>query len=144
MIEHVWTIICSNAIIDQDTNNISIFNILEQIAIPEEAANTNQAIGLNIELLSLWVRADLSKPATGMSRVSLLAPHGEQMQSDESELDLSQFERLRARSLYQGLPFLGEGAYRFVVEYKSDGGTDWQKVASIPLKVTLLHPAANS
>ncbi|HMD89375.1 MAG TPA: hypothetical protein VKF38_09455 [Anaerolineaceae bacterium] len=138
MIEHVWTVICSNAIIDQDTNNISIFNILEQVSIPAEAANS-QAIAINVELLTLWIRSDLSKPASGMSRVNLIAPQGEVIQSDDSQLDLSQFERLRSRSLYQGLPYKGEGVYQFVVEYRPAEDANWQKVASIPLKVKLLH-----
>jgi len=139
MIEHIWTVICSDAIIDQDTNNISIFNILEQVNIPEEAVKT-QVIGINVELLTLWIRSDLSKPATGMSQVNLVAPNGEVIQSSESALDLSRFERLRSRSLYQGLPYKGDGTYQFVVEYRPDDQTDWQQKASIPLKVILANP----
>ncbi|MDR3574157.1 MAG: hypothetical protein P4L50_09855 [Anaerolineaceae bacterium] len=143
MIEHIWTVICSNAIIDQDTNNISIFNILEQVNIPEDAVK-NQAIGINVELLTLWIRSDLSKPARGISQVNLVAPDGEVIQSSESQLDLSQFERLRSRSLYQGLAYRGEGVYHFAVEYKADEQADWQQVASIPLKVMLVHEGDNT
>jgi hypothetical protein len=137
MIEHVWTVICSSAIIDQETNNVSIFNILEQVEIPQESI-VNQAMGIGVELLSLWVRADLSKPATGKSRADLVTPSGELINLAESVIDLSKFERLRSRALFQGLPYKGEGVYRFLVGYKGEDEQDWNPVASIPLKVMLI------
>jgi len=138
MIEHIWTLICSSAIIDQETNNVSIFNILEQVEIPEESI-VNQAMGIGVELLSLWVRSDLSKPARGKSRADLVAPNGEVLHLAESLIDLSKFERLRSRALFQGLPYKGEGVYRFLIHYQGEDEEDWKLVASIPLKVMLLN-----
>lgn len=136
MIEHIWTLICSNAIVDRDTNNVSIFNILEQVTIPKNAIN-NQVIAVGIELITLWVRSDLSKPAKGKSQINLVAPNGEVTKSVDSEIDLSKFERLRSRVFFQGLPYNGEGIYRFIVLYKVDDEKDWEQVASIPLKMVV-------
>ena len=53
MIHHVWTVLCSRALIDRDSNNISIHNVLEQLNI---AAPPQPDLALNIhfEILSLW------------------------------------------------------------------------------------------
>ena len=34
-IQHVWSILASGVSIDQDTNNLSLFNIFDQISIPK-------------------------------------------------------------------------------------------------------------
>lgn len=140
MIEHVWTVISSGVVVDHDTNNISIFNILEEISVPEDAIK-NEAIGVLVEIVTLWVRSDLSKPEKGTSRIRLLAPNGEVLETAESEVDLATYERLRSRGLFQGLPYQGEGVYRFVLELQEDDKSGWKQVASIPLKVTMVKKA---
>jgi hypothetical protein len=137
MIDHIWTVICSDVVIDRDTNNVSIINVLEQLNIPEEAIQ-DEGLPIGIEIVSLWIRKNLNKPSKGFSRLSLLAPNNEVIKSVESEIDLTKYERLRARGIFQGFPFKGDGVYKFLVEYKSHG-EKWSKVASIPLKVITVH-----
>lgn len=57
----------------------------------------------------------------------------------ESLIDLSKFERLRSRALFEGLSYKGEGVYRFLIHYQNEDGEDWKLVATIPLKVMLLN-----
>lgn len=140
MIEHVWTVISSGVIVDHDTNNISIFNILEEISVPEDAIKS-EAIGVLVEIVTLWVRSDLSKPEKGTSRIRLLAPNEEVLQTAESEIDLDKYERLRSRGLFQGLPYKGEGVYRFALDLKLSNKSGWKQVASIPLKVNIVKKA---
>ena len=140
MIEHVWTLICSNVVTDSGTNNISIFNILEEIVVPEQIVQKN-IIKIAIELSELWVRSDPSEPEKGKSRVDMVSPSGEVMDSTIADIDLSTYQRIRLRGLYQGLPYKGDGVYKFIVYYNSENeGEDWIQVAAIPLKISMIHP----
>jgi hypothetical protein len=143
MIDHIWTVICNNVVIDRETNNLSIINVLEQINIPEEAIQQTEILPITVELVSLWVRSDLSKPGKSFSRISLVAPNGEIQKTIEPEINLTKYERLRTRGVFQGFPFKGEGIYRFVVELKCDE-KNWLKVASVPLKVIMVHKEKKS
>lgn len=136
MIEHIWSLICSAAVIDQDTNNVSVFNILEQVTVPS-ASIVDNTIQINIELITLWVRKDLTSPTKGYSQVSILAPNSDVIVSFESDVDLTEFERLRNRGLIQGLSYKGEGIYNFQVHYKNNKKEQWKLVATLPLKISL-------
>lgn len=140
MIEHVWTLICSNVVTDSGTNNISIFNILEEIVVPEQIVQKN-IIKIAIELIELWVRSDPSEPEKGKSRVDMVSPSGEVIDSTNADIDLTTYQRIRLRGLYQGLPYKGDGVYKFIVYYNSENeGENWIQVAAIPLKISMIHP----
>jgi len=134
MIDHVWTLICTRAIIDRDTNNLSAFNIIEQIQIRGEPT-PDGVVPIGLEVVSLWMRSDFNVPCRGRWRLSFLSPSGIQIKTVDGELDLSKYERVRARRFFMGLPMSEPGRYRFVLELQNEGKEDWQQVASIPLKV---------
>lgn len=136
MIDHIWTLICSNAIIDKDTNNVSIFNVIEQLTIPNSFLEKD-IIGIRFEIITLWSRTNPIEPSIGNSIIDLYAPNGKLLKSLESKLDLSTYERLRTRGQFEGLPFKGDGIYRFVIKYRSDQLERWKKVASIPLQIKI-------
>jgi len=55
-LQHRWSILCRESSIDSQTNNISLFNILEQVGIDAEvfAEKKGGAIPMNLELVTLW------------------------------------------------------------------------------------------
>lgn len=56
MIKHYWTLLCQSSIINQETNNISLIEIAEQLNIIEEKFN-NQ-IKIPLEIISFWIKDD--------------------------------------------------------------------------------------
>ena len=134
MIDHVWTVYCSNTVIDRETNNVSIFNIIEELAI-KDAPKPDGVIGLPTELVTLWVRSEPEEPAVGLSRMSFLSPSGESLISLEYEIDLKKSERLRYRIHLQQIPLRESGRHKFLIELKTNEDQDWQRVSSIPFIV---------
>ena len=139
MIHHVWTVMCSRALIDRDSNNISIHNVLEQLNI---AAPPQPDLALNIhfEILSLWVRTHSAVPAQGTSRVTLEDPQGTRRVVSELTIDLADVERIRHRVLGQGLEVSRAGRYNFLVELQETGRSEWREVAVVPLTVVFTPP----
>jgi hypothetical protein len=136
MIEHIWTVVCSMSVVDRDTNNLSLFNVVEQLNIFTEP-QPNAASQLSLDVVSLWVRAEAETPAQGKSRLTLLSPSGEILGQAEGEIDLSQHERLRMRRRFPlGLNLQVSGRYYFRVELQL-GDEAWRTVTNVPLRVVV-------
>jgi hypothetical protein len=133
MIDHVWTVLCSRAVIDVDSQNVSIHNVIEQLNVAAEPA-PDLVIGIAYELVSLWVRSEIDTPTKGRTRVTLISPTGATTAVAEMPIDLSQVERARHRISCQGLHVTGPGRYVFRVELSEEDG-EWRRVASVPLRV---------
>lgn len=139
MIDHIWTVVCRQSVIDRDSKNLSLFNVLEQITIQGEA-NTEErtVIPMDLEVVSLWSRSDYNVPAKGVQRLTLLSPDGESLASGEQEIDLSKHRRFRNRARFRGLPMKGDGRYTFRVEQMTEEEAEWQHVTDIPLELVFV------
>lgn len=134
MIDHIWTVPCRQAIIDRDTNLVSLLNVIEQVTIPEKPRSEG-IVPVQVEVVSLWQRSDPGVPSESRARVTFRSPTGEDLAAGEFELDLSQWQRLRTRHCFRGLPVREEGQYRFSVELWQGSGAQWEEVASIPMEI---------
>jgi hypothetical protein len=133
MIEHIWSVLCSRSVIDYETNNVSIQDIIEQITINAEPTE-NGFLPIPMELITLWGRKKIDKPATGTERVSFVTPSGKSTIISESKIDLSKVERHRQRVRFPGLPISEAGRHYFRVEFK-ENGDQYHEVVAIPLAV---------
>jgi hypothetical protein len=57
------------------------------------------------------------------------------------DVDLEATERCRTLLKMEGLPFWGEGLYRFIVELNGNSSDDWHECAAVPLLVKIGDPA---
>ena len=136
---HVWTVVCERSLIDKDSNNLSLINVIEQIQIgsleeiPEGAPPPTG--GGRIEVVTMWSRSNLETPETTNTRTIFYSPTGDELVRNEPYIDLTEFKRLRARWLYIGLPpYSGDGQYTFVVQQEVDG--EWRTEAEVPLEIS--------
>lgn len=139
MIDHVWTVVCSRAVIDRESNNVSLQNIIDQINIRGEPI-PDSVVAVQVEVMTSWVRADFDVPSQATTRLTFLSPSGNVLGSFESDIDLSEYERFRARAKFGGLPMPEPGRYTFRMELKNKGGSEWHEVATIPLKIVFGSP----
>lgn len=133
MIAHVWSVLCRKVSIDRETNNVSLFDVLEQIQVYEWAGPAG--IAGPFELASLWYRPDV--PSRGEARVTLRSPSGRLLHEATQEIDLREFRRVRVRYLIPGMHIEGSGTYSFIVEGRQQNAEDWFAAASIPLEVNV-------
>lgn len=139
--KHIWTVACSHAVVDRDSNNVSLLNIIEQLTI-HEAPRPDAILPIQLDVMTLWAREDAEIPTTDNSRLRLISPDGKALGAFESAVDLSSHERSRAKITFQGLPLASSGTYKFIVEQKSEEATRWKRVAEIPLSVTFSEAAS--
>lgn len=138
--DHVWSVLCLRASIDRETNNVSLFDVVEQIQVLGRAG-TPGVVG-PFELVSLW-RRTLSLPERGQVRVSIRGPSGHLYVQQVQDIDLREFQRMRARFRITAIPIEGSGTYQISVELQQTDGEAWGKVANIPVEIELVtsHPS---
>lgn len=136
----LWAVICQSSVVDQETNNVSLFNILEQVDVPEPPALPPDSSSLRaalrpLELFILFARTASEVPEHGRVNVRLIFPSDDPPASFQIDVDLSQVHRNRARINLPGMPVSGEGEYLFVIEALSDIG-DSMPLYEIPFFVS--------
>ena len=143
LFDHVWTVLCSRAVVDRQTNNVSLQNVVEELTV-RGTPKRGTPVSVHVELMTLWSRASPNLPATGEARVTLLSPSQEELLTFEGEIDLSKVERARTRLVYQSLPVHESGRYVFCVEAREKDASEWRQVAIVPLKVRFVPPEQQS
>ena len=133
MIDHVWSVLCARAIIDKQTNSISIHDVIEQITIKGEPAS-NGLLPMQFDLVSFWIRSNPKEPTIGEMRMSFISPSGDKKMGLEGPIKLTDHERIRNIIRIENLPIHEPGRHYFTLEQKVDND-DWKQVAAIPLSV---------
>lgn len=141
-----WAVICESSVVDQETNRVSLFNILEEIQVPEplddaiaEEASL-PAAPVKFELFILFARSDLAVGEQGKGRIQMRFPGDTPAEkspgpSPEFEIQLTSARQHRVRIRFPVMPYYGEGNYHFGIEVATET-EDWQKLFDAPLVVS--------
>jgi hypothetical protein len=135
MIRHVWTVFCSSSAIDKDTNQVSLFDIIEKINVELVGApppGEKVVVPSRFQVVTLWSRAQPNEPEAGSGRLRLMAPGGQELLKSENDIDLTEYGLRRVRVNLAGMPFVGNGQYRFVVDQRVND--EWKMVAEVPIQ----------
>jgi hypothetical protein len=138
VIRHVWSILCSKVSVDRETNNVSLFEILESVQFMISTAVTYPANFLfDANLVTLWARQDRSEPNEGEMRVRLLAPNGDQLAMVSNSFNFQSSLRARVIGKFNTIRVAGEGVHEWEISYRQSSQEDWRIVASIPLEISV-------
>lgn len=147
MIRHIWTVPCRVTITDQESNNVSLIEVLEEIVIAPTAARSDSArlrLPLLFDVVTLWARERSGEPEVGIGRMQLLSPQGRILIEQSTEIDLREKRRLRTFGRIIGFPAEGSGTYHFRVDYRTTEGEEWQLAGIIPLDVMIEEAPAEA
>ncbi len=147
-IEHLWTILCSLSSIDNETNNVSLFNIIEEVAVSPQTTqgkdlgiNDKKGILLPFEIISLWKRLNDTESIISDVKISFLDPNNNLMQNMGYKMEIKpQHQRMRMRVKANGITVTKQGEYFFLVEIKENTESKFREVARIPLLVKMPTP----
>lgn len=154
----IWAVLCRSASVDSSTNNISLFEVLEEVEVgfmdggpPPVGAHLTTGVerpgqtsiaAIPFELVTLW-RRDPEGEALGKFRVRVLSTDGTSVgQTPDIEIAWHEHLRHRSRARFAAVPLPVPGTteeFEFVVEL-AGAGKKWRKVAGIPLLVRYRQP----
>lgn len=136
-----FALLCSRAIVDKETSQLSIIDVVEGVTIkaPAEAIkDTSTVYPLQIPLLLVLdvSRSQADVPETVQMRVRALAPNGTDFGGGELALELQGAVRGRGFMTVSNLPVSSEGTYIFDVKTLSSDG-NWSTAAEVSFSVTI-------
>lgn len=140
MAKHIWSVLCYKGCIDKFTEQISLLDVVEVLAVPSESSPTElmeTGLDVSLQLVSLWTRSKIEIPEVVHTRLSLQMPDGSIAERDEMEVDLRECRRIRTFFKMAALPFRGIGLHMLIVEQRGEVEDCWRPVASIPLEIEI-------
>ena len=140
MIRHIWSVFCSKGSVDQQTNSVSLFEVIEELQI-RVAPNVEFPIvsPFPVLMVSYWCRTDREVPIQGEQRLRLISAEGGELGSFVGDIDLESAGRSRSFARFGGLRLGGAGRHEWEVAWRVKGDEDWNVVASIPFDLTVSH-----
>lgn len=144
MINHIWSLLCRRSVIDSETNNLSVYDILEQLTVDikikrgGEDKITKINIPIEYEVISFWVKAPEIKEFKGGIKLEIISPEGKIEKTFEQPLEIPKDKRrLRSRIRISGFVANTAGIYIFRINYKEGIKDQYIKAADVPLEVIL-------
>lgn len=150
MIKHIWSVLCQKSLIDSETNNLTLVDVLEElsinISIPPLTVGTpaNSVINridvlISYEIVSLWVRDSAKTKETINLSIELLDPTGKGVSKQEHTVVMNEnLLRYRTRLKIVGLGISTPGHYSFLVKIKEENKENYRTVAELPLEIKII------
>lgn len=141
-INHIWTVICKESIINQDDNVISLLGVLEEltISIPKMKNNVEKLpdkinIPLTYEVVSYWIREG-TKAQQFDIKMTIISPDGEELSKSENPAIFPEnTSRLRSRLKIQGFLIKNAGKYFLNVFFKDKD--KFKHASRLPIEVKI-------
>jgi len=144
---HVWSVACSNSLLDKESNNISLLNTLEKwtISVNEselEKVKKNGAEGIvfpiSFEVVSRFTRKEVGAGEAFDYKLNLINPGGKSIVNSLQKLAIDKnIKNIRVRTNIQSLPISISGDYIITVEFKDVSEAKFDKVAEVPIEVVI-------
>lgn len=140
----MWSIICKKALIDGETNVISLFEILEKLTITQTLPQLNLDIpGEFVMPLDFEIVTSISELPDENKRIflkiELFNAYNEKMGETGTELIMPLGTKtLRSRVVFNAIKIKGEGIYSFSINIREGEKGNFEEVSKIPLEVEIL------
>jgi hypothetical protein len=134
----IWAICCQRAIVDRETNALSLIDHLEGLTLPALPPRREDGalplLPLRFAVATYWIRSDEALPETFDVRVRLVDPAGQSHAEGNAVVDLQSAVAARSIVGFPGLPISSAGNYTIELARKRDDV--WQvEVASPKIRV---------
>ncbi|HKE45305.1 MAG TPA: hypothetical protein VKB41_12295 [Steroidobacteraceae bacterium] len=142
--KHRWAILCERFSIDQRSNNVTLFGIIDEIHMPKAAVAEAMASGrptavqIQSVLLVQTERSDMDVPEKGNLECRLFDAKGIELGVSRTEVNLEQGRRIRSAFNINVLPITSEGIYHYRIFHAGDAAP--QQVDELPLYVVFDSP----
>lgn len=152
-IKIVWALACNSSSTDSNTNNISLFNIIEEFTVtppdqftPEKLFKAGILVQHPFEIVILFSRVgndtnkELDYEAIFTSLDPLDKPLGETIFPIKIEKGK---KRLRLNVKINGITATMEGEYTFKIATREVGSRELEEITSVPLDIKLNNNRVN-
>ena len=142
----VWGLVCSMSSLDQQRNNLSLFNVIDQFQIPKNLFPKNDlkaALPVPHEIVTLWrrrVNSDIDERQIELDvLVSLMDSQGVPVQQILTKVEIPHGHRLNRFRLQTNVLFFSvPGDYVYEIRYKRPEDESFTECFEVPLLISEL------
>ena len=142
MIKHIWSVLCEDSTIDQETNKLSIRNIIETIEVRSNAPKPfpdKIIVPINFEIVSYLTRSDSNDEERIPFKAELLNAEMDKISEFQTKIVFPKnSNKLRSRAKVNGILIRGEGKYVFMIYLEIEKDKKPELVAELPLEIKFL------
>lgn len=141
MINHVWTVICEQTLVNPETNNISLINTLNEIPVIKINQEKDKYTLDKFLICSKWHKTGDRKET--FSFKAIIADGEKVLETatpDEMAID-SDGTMVSLNLEVNALNVKNHGLHQIQIEYKTGAQKKWRNVATIPFHVNKLTNA---
>ncbi len=142
-ISFAWAMLCQSSSVDANNNNLSLFNLIEEITVgitPDPTQKLPEIVNVPFpfHLVTLWKRNIENLNPTADVEVKLFDPKNKELQKIEYKLVFPDGKK-NLRSIIQSPVFsvTDTGGYVFKISMKESGESAFTEVAEVPVNVVL-------
>lgn len=130
-----WIMCCQNAIVDRQSNNISLINVVEQLNLPAQAL-TQSLVGVPLQAVVLW-EGETAETESFAQRVVWRTPGGtEHVLHTGEQVTVAAGERHRSILNFAGvIPPLEEFGIHFLAAKIQENGGDWREITRVAIQI---------
>jgi len=140
--------LCERFSIDQRSNNVTLFGIIDELHVPKSAVSEAMAAGkpaaaqIQSVLVVQTERSDVGVPEKGVIECRLFDAEGQELGSSRADVSLERGRRARSAFNINVLPVTNEGIYLYRVFHVVEGES--QQVDELPLRVMFDAPSSTA
>ena len=141
--EHVWSVICLNYIIDRESGNLTLIDIPDRVGFKGDLPDT-RPIELPLQspffLVSLWRSGHENSGIKESALVKVRAPNDNVIGEFEVNVEFGDSEGHQTYGKIETLLYHEDGVHRFEIYMKEDGNWSDEPVAFVPLELVHERP----
>ncbi len=150
----LWALLCQSASVDQQTNAVSVFNVLEELTLSTTPIDATKP-PTSIETMDFPAKTQVNtkytmvvqterepgvnRDAQVTMRLAITDPAGETLVSHEFPVSFGFMDKTRARAIinFENMLVTKTGRYTYTISTKSAGEKDFQEQYSTALDVKI-------
>lgn len=144
--EYIGAIVCTGASVDQETNNLTLFNMIEEVSIFEKQLQASTKDGdkervapFAFELVTLWRKNVKNQEISAQEKIELVDPNNKVLQKIEHPMLMkSEHKRLRNRIKISGFKITTAGEYIFRIYIKESDSEEYRFGGETQITVNIL------
>lgn len=132
--KHLWTILCGRLLVDEQSKNASLIDIIEELKVKEEFLKDKKQIPVFLNLVSLW---SIENEIDTEQETKVLIEFNDPSQNKLSDFEFSftppkRKKRIRTNIQFPKMDINGSGTYTIKIKQGD------KIVAEVPLEILIV------
>ena len=137
MAEHRWTLLCRKAVLDQESDDVTLVDVVDRVRVTTDIAGSfdGQRIVGSSDLISVVVRSDQKIPEDLEAKVVVVYPDMSTLEGPNFRFDLTSSSGTRVIIRSQHIYVKSDGKHSMLILARPSEDVDWAEISRYSYEV---------